>query len=132
MTEIKETTKQDFEAACEKLDISKELPIVNHLRPDLALYITAIYMLSVIIEAEKDGKVYDITNHDVDKYEPWFRAKEGYKPSSSGGGFSYYDYALDHDSSAVGARLSSNSIEVCKTNAEKYPDLWEIFILNVR
>lgn len=131
MTEIKESTKQDFEAACEKLGMPKELPVVNHLRKDLALYITATFMLAVLIEAEKDGKVYDITNHDVRKYEPWFTAEAGYKPGS-GGGFSSYVYDYVHDYSCVGARLSSNSREKCREIAEKYPELWEIFILDVR
>ncbi|WP_315823043.1 hypothetical protein [Paraflavitalea speifideaquila] len=131
LPEIKEQTKKDFEAAAQKLGISTELPNVSMLRPDLALYITAHYMLAVLIEASKDGKQYDITNHSKRKYSAWFEAEEGYVPGSSGGSFSYFDFGHDLDSSNVCARLTSNTWEECKEFAEKYIDLWEIIMLLV-
>jgi len=47
------------------------------------------------------------------------------------GGFSFHVAADGHDSSRVGARLSSNSREDAKSIAKEYPDLYEIIILNV-
>lgn len=132
LVQITEKSKAAFEAAATKLSLSTELPNVSLLREDLGLYITAVYMLAVIVEAEKDGKVYDITNHDVRKYEPLHTADEGYEPGSSGGGFSYGVYFNGYGCSFVGARLSSNSWKECEANAEEYPDLWEIFKLNVK
>ncbi|WP_346236131.1 hypothetical protein ABDK00_017010 [Niabella insulamsoli] len=130
--EITQKSKDAFVAAAKKLSIAPELPDVSKMRPDLGLYITAVAMLAVILEAEKDGKVHDITNHDVYKYEPLFMAEEGYEAGSSGGGFSFDDFVDGRACSGVGARLSSNSRQECEANAEAYPDLWEIFILNVR
>lgn len=129
LPEIKESSKKAFEAAAIKLGLSTELPNVSMLRPDLALYLTAHYMLAVIIEAAKDAEIYDITNHSKRKYEPWFTAEEGYVAGSSGGGFSFGDDSGVHDFTFVGARLSSNSREVGKKIAETYIDLWEIIIL---
>lgn len=129
LPEIKEQTKQDFETAAIKLGLSPELPNLSMLRPDLGLYLTAQYMLAVLIEASKDGKIHDITDHSKRKYQAYFVADDGYVPGSSGGGFSYDDCGLGHGNSRVGARLSSNSWEECKAIAEKYIDLWEIIIL---
>lgn len=129
---ITEKSKLAFEAAAQKLGLSTDLPVVTSLREDLALWIIANYMLAVIIEAGKDGKIYDITNHSKKKYFPFHVADDGYACGSSGGGFSYHVYVYDRGSTAVGARLSSNSHEECRSNAEEYPDLWEIVILNVK
>ena len=123
LIEISEKSKAGFKAAAEKLGLSLELPDLSILRPDLALYLTAQYMLSVIIEAGKDGKIHDITNHSVRKYENWFTAKNGYEPGSAGGGFSYCGCGNDFVSSSVGARLSHNSSAEGRSNAEEYPDL---------
>jgi hypothetical protein len=129
--QISEKSKAAYEAAAKKLNQSAAIPDFSMLRSDVALYMTAVLMLTTIIEAEKDGKVYDITNHDVRKYEPIHYAKEGYEAGSSGGGFSFCDCDCVNVSS-VGARLSSNSREECRANAESYPDLWEIFTLYVK
>lgn len=130
--EISEISKQAFEAAAKKLGLTNELPATSHLRSDLGHYLTANYMLIVIIEADKNGEIYDITNHDKRKYSPLFYCDDGYTPGSSAGGFSDYVCAYVIVSSAVGARLTSNSSTDCRTNAEKYPDLWEIVMLNVK
>ena len=121
-----------FKAAAKKLNISPELPGVSMLREDLAVWLTASYMLAVIIEAEKNGETHDITNHEVVKYEPIHKAAEGYEAGSSGGGFSFRVFDFDFGYSNVGARLSSNSSAACRENAKKYRDLWEIFTLNVK
>ncbi|MGN7786775.1 hypothetical protein ACTJIJ_19740 [Niabella sp. 22666] len=121
-----------FKSAAKKIKISAELPGVSMLREDLALYITAIYMLSVIIEAEKNGDLHDITKHGVRKYEPWHYAEEGYVPGSSGGGFSFRASANARGCSSLGARLSSNSWSECEKNSKAYPDLWEIVKLYVK
>lgn len=126
---ISEKSKQGFEAAANKLNLSTQLPDLSSLRPDLALYLTAHYMLAVIVESRKDGKIYDITDHSVRKYEPYFYAKNGYIPGSSGGGFSSFGYNFDRVFAYVGARLSSNSWDVSKEIAEEFIDLWEIIIL---
>ena len=132
LIQISEKSKIGFKAAAEKLGISIELPDLSILRPDLALYLTAKYMLAVIIEAGKDGNINDITNHSVVKYENWFTANDGYVPGSAGGGFSYGDYAGGRGYSTVGARLSFNSRKEGRNTAEEYPDLWEIIMLDVR
>lgn len=132
LLKISEKSKKAFEKAAKKLKLSTELPNLSMIREDLALYLTAQYMLSVIIEAGKNGKVYDITNHDNYKYWPWHIADEGYEPGSSGGGFSFGGCVIDDGTATVGARLSSNSSNECRQNAEDYPDLWEIVVLNVR
>lgn len=129
---ITDKSKKAFKAAAKKLDISPSLPDVSMLREDLGLYLVAQLMLAVIIEAGKNGEIYDITNHDKWKYEPIHYAEEGYVPGSSGGGFSFRDCDSVGVCSAVGARLSFNSREDAKKNAEAYPDLWEIVKLNVR
>lgn len=129
---ISEKSKQAYEAACKKLGLSSELPDFSMLRPDIALYMTAKLMLITIIEADKYGKIYDITNHDETKYENLFYAEEGYTPGSSGGGFSYFGFDHDLVYSCVGARLSFNSRPEGKANADEYPELWEIVMLDVR
>jgi hypothetical protein len=130
--QISEKSKQGFEAAATKLGLSTDLPDLSILRPDLAQYITAQYMLAVIIEARKDGKVHDITNHDEWKYWPYFYAKEGYVPGSSGGGFSFGDCDGGGGWTTVGARLSSNTREIAKEIAEEFIDLYEIVMLIVQ
>lgn len=132
LPEIKESSKKGFETAAIKLGLSTELPTVSMLRPDLALYITAHYMLAVIIESEKDGENNDITNHSKRKYENWFTADDGYVSGSSGGGFSFSVTYSDFGCGLVGARLSSNSREISKKIAETYLDLWEIIMLYVK
>lgn len=129
---ISEKSKQAYEAACKKLGLSTELPDFSMLRPDLALYMTAKLMLVTIIEAGKNGKIFDITNHDNRKYENWFYAEEGYKRGSSGGGFSYFGCGGGVDCSRVGARLSFNSSSEGRQNGNDYPELWEIIMLDVR
>jgi hypothetical protein len=128
---ISDKSKAAFEAAAKKLNLNNTLPEINGVRPDLALWLTANYMLAVIIEADKDGKIHDITNHDVRKYETIHYAKNGCLPGS-GSGFSFgaYDYALT--ATVVSARLSFNSSAEAKSNAEQYPELWEIVKLNVK
>lgn len=129
---ISEKSKQAYEAACKKLGLTTQLPDLSMLREDLALYMTAKLMLVVIIEASKDGKIFDITNHKKRKYENIFYAKDGYKAGSSGGGFSFDACVDDYVCSYVGARLSHNSDSDGRSNAEEYPDLWEIIMLDVR
>lgn len=132
LIEISEKSKEGFKAAAKKLGVSDQLPDLSILRPDMALYLTAVLMLIIIIEAGKEGKVNDITNHDERKYENWFKADEGYVPGSSGGGCSFNAFDRDNDYSAVGARLSMNSSDEGRHLAKEYPDLWEIFILYVK
>lgn len=127
---ISKKSKAGFKAAAKKLNISADLPDVSKIRPDLGLYVTAVFMLAVILEAEKDGNVPDITDHSILKYEPIHIANAGYKAGSGGSGFSFGGCARAY--SIVGARLSSLSRASCEANAEAYPDLWEIFTLNVR
>jgi len=132
LVKISKKSKDAFKKAAKKLGYSPSLPDLSIIPEDYALYLTAVYMLTVIIEADKDGKVHDITDHSVRKYETIHYAENGYKPGSSGGGFSYNDYDGGHVYSFVGARLSFNSWEEGKKNANEYPDLWEIVKLNVR
>lgn len=132
MLQITEKSKQGFKDACEKLGHADTLPGVTGLPEDKALYITAVYMMITIVEARKDGKVNDITNHDVRKYEPVFFCDEGYKPGSASGGFSFFVNAVGRVYSTVGARLSSNSSQDARYIAENHPDLYEIIILNVK
>lgn len=129
---ITEKSKSAFKAAAEKLGISTELPDLGILRPDLALYLTATYMLAVIIEAGKDGEIRDYNYHSVRKYYPWHYAENGYESGSSGGGFSFDDYDLDHDSSSVGARLTLNNPEAVREICKNHPELWEIVKLDCR
>ncbi len=129
---ISEKSKKAYEAACKKLGISNEMPDFSMLRSDIALYMTAKLMLVTIIEADKGGEIFDITNHNVRKYENWFFAEDGHTPGSSGGGFSYGGYERGNVFSYVGARLSFNSSSEGKANAEDYPELWEIVMLDVR
>jgi hypothetical protein len=129
---ISEKSKQAYEAAAKKLGITAQIPDLNILRPDLALYLTAKLMLAVIIEADKDGKIHDITDHSKRKYENYFYAEDGYKAGSSGGGLSFYAYVYDDGCSDVGARLSFNSSKEGRDNAEAYAELWEIIMLDVR
>lgn len=129
---ISEKSKEAFVSAAIKLGLSPNVPDVSKIREDLGLWIIAKYMLAVIIEAGKNGKTHDITDHSVRKYEPLFRAYNGYVPGSSGGGFSFDGYGSGNGCTNVGARLSSNSRKECEDNAEEYLDLWEIAMLNVK
>lgn len=132
LLQISEKSKQAFEAAAQKLGRTAALPDVSAIPEDLGLYLKAHYMLATIIEAEKDGEVYDFNDHEHYKYEPWNIVDEGYEPGSSGGGFRLFVCVSGRDYTAVGARLCSNSRETCKANANKYPDLWEIVKLIVK
>jgi hypothetical protein len=132
LVKITKKSKDAFTKAAKKLGYPASLPDFSAIPKDYALYLTAVYMLTVIIEADKYGEVHDITNHSVYKYETIHRAVNGYKPGSSGGGFSCNVCAYDHVRSSVGARLSFNSREDAKKNAEDYSDLWEIVKLNVK
>jgi len=128
---ISEKSKKAFEAAAIKLGQPTTLPDFSMLRPDLALWLTANYMLAIIIEADKNGEIRDYNNHSTRKYWPWHYTKDGYEPGS-GGGFSYRDYACDGGSTAVGSRLTLNSWGEAKNSANDYPDLWEIVKLTVK
>lgn len=130
LIEITEETKQDFEAAAQKLGLSTTLPDLSILRPDLALWLTANYMMAVIIEVDKNGEIHDIADHSKRKYEPWHYAEDGFVPGSSGGGFSCSAYAIG--STTVGARLAFNSSDDAYETGNKYLDLWQIIKLNVR
>jgi hypothetical protein len=133
LIEISEQTKKGFEQACEKLGLPNQLPDNSFMRPDLALWNTGVYMLGVITEAENDGVINDITNHEVLKYEPWFVADHGYVPGESDpSGFRLDGAHYDSAASDVGARLTSTSREKCKELASKYPDLYQIVYLNIR
>lgn len=127
--EISDKSKSAFEAAAVKLGRSTQLPDFSMLPADVALYMTATLMLTTIIEADKEGRVYDITNHDNCKYSPYFYAKEGYIPGSSGGGFSFGGCDSDCGYSLLGARLTFNSRSEGRANVNNYPDLWEIVTL---
>ena len=129
---ISEKSTQAFEAACKKLGRSTELPNFAMIPSDLALYLTAQYMLVTIIEAEKGSEQYDITNHDEWKYYPWHEADHGYVAGSSAGGFRFYVYDGVLARTSVGARLCSNSRQECEANAKNYSDLWEIITLIVK
>ncbi|MGN7786776.1 hypothetical protein ACTJIJ_19745 [Niabella sp. 22666] len=130
--EISDKSKSAFEAAAVKLGRSTQLPDFSMLPADVALYMAAILMLTTIIEADKDGKVYDITNHDNWKYSPYFYAEEGYVPGSSGGGFSFDGCVHGRVYSFLGARLTFNSRSEGRGNISNYPDLWEIVTLIVK
>ncbi|WP_162923652.1 hypothetical protein [Arachidicoccus soli] len=108
------------------------LPNVDGLPADKGLYTQAVYMLATIVEAQKEGNVRDITNHSERKYEPYFYAEEGYEPGSGSGGFSFSVTNSGGTYSCVGARLSSNSHVDARDIALEYPDLYEIFILNIK
>lgn len=132
LIKISAKSKKAHKAAAKKLKMSAEIPDFSMLPADYALYLTAVLMLTVIIEAGKNGEVNDITDHSKKKYEPWHYAEDGYKPGSSAGGFSFSRYVIDLDFSTVGARLSFNSYEDMKANTAAYPELWEIIKLNVK
>lgn len=129
MVQITEKSMQGFKNACAQLGHTDALPNVDGLPAAKGQYTQAVYMLATIIEANKNGRVEDITNHDADKYEPWFRAEEGYEAGSGSGGFSFYDSNFGYSNSYVGARLASNSRKDAREIALEYPDLYEIFIL---
>jgi hypothetical protein len=128
---ISEKSKHAFISAAEKIGTSSIIPEFPNVREDLALWLTANYMMATIIEAGKDGKIYDTIDHSKRKYELWHEAEDGYTPGS-GGGFSYGGYVIVLASANVGARLSFNSWDEGKDNANEYPDLWEIIKLNVK
>jgi|GEM_PF-2229578 len=130
--EISKKSTQAFEAACKQLGLEPVLPDVSKIRPDLGLYLTAHHMLAVIIEAEKGGEQFDITNHEKRKYQPYHIADNGYVAGSSAGGFRFDGCAYDLGNTSVGARLCSNSWDECEANAKNYPDLWEIITLIVK
>lgn len=132
MVQITEKSMQGFKDACAKLGHTDALPNVDGLPADKGLYTQAVYMLATIIEAKKDGDIKDITNHDDYKYEPFFYAEENYVLGSGSGGFSFDDSDDGDAYSYVGARLASNSRADAREIAEAYPDLYEIFILNVK
>lgn len=132
LMQISEKSKQAFQEAAKKLGRTDALPDVSMIPADMGLYLAAHYMLATIIEAEKNGKVYDFNDHDHYKYEPWHTVKKDYEPGSGGGGFRFRVCGDGYGLTAVGARLCSNSSDECKANAEAYPDLWEIVKLIVK
>lgn len=130
---ITQKSKTAFEEACKNLGLTPQLPDFSILRPDLGLYLTATYMLSVIIESGKNGQIRDYNDHSKLKYYPWPYVENGYETGSSGGGFSCSVYVNDvRGCSCVGARLTFNSEEDARKSIMDYPDLWEIVILDCR
>lgn len=129
--EISEKSHIAFREAAKKLGLSDQLPDVGMLRPDHGHWVISNYMMAVIIEADKDGELYDATDHGHGKWVNWHRAEGGYIPGS-GGGFSYHGRVCDNSLTHVGARLSFNSIASLVKNAEDHPELWEIIKLNVK
>lgn len=126
-------TKQPFDFRTIKLpeDAFKKQGMDPAVMPDLSKlperfsFITAVFILSVIIEAMNDGWQPDFSDHSQRKYYMW--------PSVSSSGLdfsiSYYDYGNAHAS--VGFPLYVKSPEIAIYILKQFPQLCKHWLLNV-
>ena len=89
--------------------------------------VKAIAKLFVVVDHHNPNFQPDYKDYSQDKFEPVFEIG-----SPAGVGFSYDGFAGWDTSSAVGARLVSESRKTTKLIAENYPELYEKFMVYQR
>ena len=113
-TEIK-----TFEDACNKLNIQPVLPEVSMLDPKDQEAVIANYKLDKINQALNGQWQPNWDNYEERKYYPWF------KQSSSGSGFSCFDYSCGNADSDVGSRRVFKSRELAIYAGQQFTDLYK-------
>lgn len=116
---------KSFEDACQLLGIEPNVPEVSMLPDNHKKALVAHYKLVIIAEAVNEGWKPNWDNWDERKYYPWFDL-EG---SSSGAGFSYYDYDYWHSDSFVGSRLCFKTWELAEYIGKTFIDLYKDYFL---
>jgi len=116
---------KSFEDACQLLGIEPNVPEVSMLPENHKKAIVAHYKLVIIAEAVNEGWKPNWDNWDERKYYPWFDL-EG---SSSGAGFSYYDYGVRVTTSSVGSRLCFKTWELAEYIGKTFIDLYKDYFL---
>ncbi len=117
---------KSFEAACERLNRSTDLPDVSMWPERLQKHLTALYKLDAILEVNNDGWVPDISDTDQGKYFPWF---DIINDEDVAGGFrlSSSDYEFGRSYTRLGSSLACRSGELArwmgKNCAELYKEL---------
>jgi len=120
------TTIKTFEDACQKLGLNPEEFLFTCPESFIdGKAIIAHTKLVIIAQALNDGWVPDWDNSRQYKYYPWFDMR-----TSSGSGFSYYDFDGWNSDSVVGSRLCYKSHEIAQYAGEQFIDLYkEYFVI---
>ena len=131
-TEFNFRTITSYEAACKHLKINakKSLPKVVNCPKNLQKYIIALYKLTVINQAIRNGSKLDWNDINKWKYEPYHSIKAD-NLRSSGFGFDYTSFVNWNTNTFVGSRLCSESREKTLFFAENFTNLWMDFKLEI-
>lgn len=125
-------TIRSYEDACkrQKIDPIKSLPDVSGIPKNLKKYIIAIYKLTIIASAIRDGSKLNWADSNQWKHQPyhWVDAD---KKRPSGFGFSLSAYDIWLTSSYCSSRLCFESGEKAIYFAENFHDLWIDFKLEI-
>ncbi|ASK29691.1 hypothetical protein CEY12_06040 [Chryseobacterium sp. T16E-39] len=115
---------KSFEDACQLLGIEPTVPEVSMLPENQQKALVSHYKLVIITEAINEGWKPNWNNWEERKYYPWFNMG-----SSSGSGFSYYDFVGWYTASAVCSRLCFKTYELAKYVGETFIDLYKDYFL---
>jgi hypothetical protein len=135
MTKKKSSEKKevfDFKSIQKPEDAFKRLGMDPSVMPDLSKlperfgFLAVVFILAVICEAVNDKWKADYSNHNQKKYFPWGSV------SSVGLAFSDSDCDCAYAIANVGFPLVFESPEKAKYVFEKFPDLWKVWLLNVK
>jgi hypothetical protein len=122
---------EDYKLACEKLNISSELPNVPHLPIGLQNFILSKIMLPILIKAERGDWVPDFNNYSQWKYYPWWDM-ETYGDDTAGSGFSLNGVYCDGTGTCIGAPFVFEHEVTAKEFAEKYIDLYRFIMKDIQ
>ena len=119
---------KSFEDACKHLGLNpNDLPVVYMLPEKDRKSIIAFYKLTIIIRALNEGWEPDWSNWDKWKYYNWFYVEKGGDQRSSG--FRYYDTHCTATGTSTGSRLCFKNIELAKSAAEQFKELYREYLL---
>lgn len=122
--DIKERIKTLDDAILELGETDVEVIELRKLQnAGITSHILKQQMAVVIIKSLNEGWIADWRDSRQYKYFAWF-----HMGSSSGSGFSYYDFADWHTSSHVGSRLALKSSELAKYVGTQFLEIFKDFM----
>jgi hypothetical protein len=130
--ETKSTNEFDFRSIQKPEDAFRKQGMDPAVMPDLSKlperfgFLAAVFILAVIIEAVNNGWKADYSDHNQKKYFPWGSV------SSVGLDFSFSYYGCDNAIANVGFPLVLENPEKAKYVFTQFPDLWKVWLLNVK
>ena len=101
------------------------LPDFSNVPADLRDYFEAQYKVVVIAEALNEGWTPDWTDHDQDKWFPWFH----HPVSSSGFVFYGTDYCYSGAIAGYGSRLCFKNSELARYFGDQFIEIWNKILL---